>query len=288
MPQHIEALNWMGLTSTVKPTRDGYKFLGWSLTKSSTTAEYGSGVGIRIYGHTTLYAVWQFTNQYTITYNANGGAGAPAPQTKTHGVTLTLSGVKPTRTGYEFLGWATTSNATTAQYNPGGVFTTDATTVLYAVWKLQTKYLITYNAKGGIGAPPTQEYNPNTTATISAVKPTYGDYIFMGWTTSDPAYQVNYPLKQPGETFLINWNWNLYALWGCTVKYDLNGGAGIVPQHIEALNWMGLTSTVIPTRSGYKFLGWSLTKGSTTKEYGSGVGIRIYGHTTLYAVWQAL
>ena len=43
-----------------------------------------------------------YTVNYQVVYNANGGSGAPGAQTKTHGVNLTLSTTKPTRTGYTF------------------------------------------------------------------------------------------------------------------------------------------------------------------------------------------
>ena len=72
---------------------------------------------------------------FTITYNANGGTGAPSPQTKESGKALTLSSTKPTRQGYTFLGWATSSGASNAQYNAGSSFTVDANTTLYAVWR---------------------------------------------------------------------------------------------------------------------------------------------------------
>ena len=42
---------------------------------------------------------------YTVSFNANGGLGAPSAQTKTHGMALTLSSTKPTRSGYSFTGW---------------------------------------------------------------------------------------------------------------------------------------------------------------------------------------
>ena len=42
---------------------------------------------------------------YTVTYNANGGSGAPASQTKYYGQTLTLSSTKPTRSGCYFEYW---------------------------------------------------------------------------------------------------------------------------------------------------------------------------------------
>ena len=73
--------------------------------------------------------------EYTISYHANGGSGAPSSQTKIHGETLTLSSAKPSRTGYTFQGWSTSYTATTATYAPGASFTRDADTTLYAVWK---------------------------------------------------------------------------------------------------------------------------------------------------------
>lgn len=53
---------------------------------------------------------------YTISYNANGGTGAPSSQTKTYGITLTLSNTKPVKIGYPFLGWTINSNGTGTLY----------------------------------------------------------------------------------------------------------------------------------------------------------------------------
>ncbi|MBQ8005514.1 MAG: InlB B-repeat-containing protein, partial [Clostridia bacterium] len=75
--------------------------------------------------------------QYNIEYEANGGTGAPAAQTKTHGTALALSSTTPTRTGYTFKGWATTASGSVS-YAPGASFTTNADTILYAVWKSNT------------------------------------------------------------------------------------------------------------------------------------------------------
>lgn len=74
--------------------------------------------------------------KYTISYNANGGSGAPSKQTKYQGVTLKLSNTKPTRSGYQFLGWATSSSATSATYSAGGSYTSNSSATLYAVWKV--------------------------------------------------------------------------------------------------------------------------------------------------------
>lgn len=78
----------------------------------------------------------------TLKYNANGGTGAPADQTHTNAASVssyaqTVSSTIPTRSGYRFMGWADSSSATTAQYQPGGTVTipqSNPTKTIYAVW----------------------------------------------------------------------------------------------------------------------------------------------------------
>lgn len=75
---------------------------------------------------------------HTVSYNANGGSGAPGGQTKWWGEVLTLSSTRPTRANHTFLGWATSANGAVA-YQPGGRYGADNNVTLYAVWKLATK-----------------------------------------------------------------------------------------------------------------------------------------------------
>ena len=70
---------------------------------------------------------------YTVTYNANGGSGAPAAQTKTQGQALTLSKTIPSRSGYTFSGWATSAGGSVV-YKSGDTYTNNAGATLYAVW----------------------------------------------------------------------------------------------------------------------------------------------------------
>ena len=83
---------------------------------------------------------------YQISYDANGGTGAPKEQRKVHGTELKISEIIPTRTGYEFQGWATANTATTAELKEGENYTTDKAITLYAVWK-KYKYLNTTTSK---------------------------------------------------------------------------------------------------------------------------------------------
>jgi hypothetical protein len=71
---------------------------------------------------------------YLVQYDANGGIGAPDAQMKTPAQPLTLSSDIPTREGWYFAGWAESAEAAKADYAPGGSYTKDADTMLYAVW----------------------------------------------------------------------------------------------------------------------------------------------------------
>lgn len=123
--------------SSTKPTRTGYTFQGWATSASGSVA-YAAGASYTANAAVTLYAVWK-ANTYTVSYNANGGSGAPANQTKTYGTALTLSGTKPTRTNYNFKGWGTSASATTVSYAAGASYTANAAITLYAVWELAYK-----------------------------------------------------------------------------------------------------------------------------------------------------
>ncbi len=70
---------------------------------------------------------------YTLSYNANGGSGAPSAQTGN--TTYTISYTEPSRSGYKFLGWSTSSNATYASYEGGDSVRLTGNATLYAVWE---------------------------------------------------------------------------------------------------------------------------------------------------------
>ena len=120
-----------------KPTRTGYTFKGWNNTEINNGDMYQpeQTVGGLPDKSIEWWANWQI-NTYTVKYNANGGSGAPGQQTKTYGVTLTLSSSKPTRTNYTFKGWGTSSGSTSVAYSAGASYTANASITLYAVWEL--------------------------------------------------------------------------------------------------------------------------------------------------------
>ena len=122
------------------PTRTGYLFGGYYTEASGSGTCYYNAAGVAQAvcpsANVTLYAHWT-ANTYAVSYDANGGTGAPGQQTKTYDVSLTLSSNIPTRTGYTFLGWATSASGAVA-YAAGGTYTANAAITLYAVWRVSS------------------------------------------------------------------------------------------------------------------------------------------------------
>ena len=81
-------------------------------------------------------------NYYKNTTDTVTNMPEPNPQTETSStgtVTFNIPATKPTREGYNFLGWAGNPDATEPTVKPGNTVTTTATvTKLYAVWESKT------------------------------------------------------------------------------------------------------------------------------------------------------
>ena len=276
--------------SSTKPTRTGYTFQGWGTSASDTSVNYKAGASYTSNSAITLYAIWK-KNTYTVSYNANGGSGAPSSQTKTYGETLTLSSTKPTRTGYDFKGWGTSASDTSVNYAAGASYTSNSAITLYAIWSIKT-YTVSYNANGGSGAPSSQTKTHGTTLTLSSTKPTRTGYVFQGWGTSASDTSVDYAA---GASYTSNSAITLYAIWKIntyTITYNANGGSlGNVSKQTknygETIALTGNTAETRPTRSGYTFKGWGTSSSATTVTYIAGASYTSNADITLYAVWSS-
>ena len=167
---------------------------------------YAKYNGIDMFPDGTMYAS---TSLIVVSYNANGGSGAPVNQLKHYGKTLTLSSTIPTRTGYIFKGWSASQTATSASWSAGGSYADNKSRTLYAVWEAVT-YTVSYNANGGFGAPGSQTKIHGKNLTLSTVVPTRTNYNFKGWGTSASATSVTY---SAGGTYSTDEAITLYAVW---------------------------------------------------------------------------
>ena len=174
------------------PTRDGYVFAGW-FTDDAEPEEIKSTTIVTKTGSHTLYARWATAStKYTITYDANGGSGAPASQIKGVNESITLSTTIPTRTYYTFKEWNTKSDGSGKAYKAGATYSTNANLKLYAQW-YGISVTLTLDGNGGRYVDKSGNYLSTKTTTV-----TYGDIYrsafseswyssegeFDGWYTS--------------------------------------------------------------------------------------------------------
>ena len=123
-----------GLESVIATYGEFYNCVYASSELSNVEAYIGNNYANS--GTTTINGVTYrvYAGSYTIRYDANGGTGAPEPQSKIHGQSIALAGNKPTKDGFVFLGWSQDKHAYTPTYHSGDAFDANRNTLLYAVW----------------------------------------------------------------------------------------------------------------------------------------------------------
>ncbi len=295
--------------SSTKPTRSGYTFLGWATSSSATSANYSAGANYSSNADLTLYAVWKKNTTYTLSYNANGGSGAPTSQTGA--TSYTISSTVPTRFGYTFLGWAKSNSATAATYKTGDSITLTANTTLYAVWKSASTistgtayntdidfagqaryYTFTPSSSGDYIFESTGSLDAkisicNTSGTELDSDDDGGSDRNFSLTinlTAGTKYYVKvyaYSTKTGSTSFTVKKDTPVTY----TLTYNANGGSGAPLSQTGATSYT--ISATVPTRFGYTFHGWSKNSSATAWTYEIGDDINLTSNTTLYAVWSS-
>lgn len=155
------------VTAPTAPTREGYKFIGWSTDPKATAADFD--VTKPFTQNTTLYAVWVKVI-FTITLDANGGMLADG---KTSGTVTTNAQGKldempddPTREGCTFKEWNTKADGSGTSVTTDHEFKEDAT--IYAQWVVEIKAAPDVKASGlaesTVSVPDDEEWINNAKA----------------------------------------------------------------------------------------------------------------------------
>lgn len=110
----------------------------WELESGASDEEKNGALvlyGISSSRAITIEAVYEEMPKYSVSFNLDGGTG-DAPTVEVYvGDEATIPDYTPTKSGYIFLGWATTQGASVAEYEAGDSFVPNQDIILYAVWQ---------------------------------------------------------------------------------------------------------------------------------------------------------
>ncbi len=210
-----------------------HDFVGWN----DGTTTYPAEAEYTVTKDVTFTGVWS-TKEYRVSFNLNGSAGTPPSATDyAYNTQIDLPGQgNMINSGYTFLGWATTSNATEVIV---GKYTVTGPVTLYAIWK--QSYDVTFSLGDHAAQSATVPsshlgQNLNAKITLPEAPAAQNGYYFAGWF--DGIYSHN-----PGESYTITGNVNFIAYWvesdigvftytraGDSLSIATSYGAGIKPQ----------------------------------------------------------
>ena len=294
------------------PTRDGYKFLGWSENPAATqpNATYAAGKTLTMTQNLTLYAVWQKLGTYTITYKSgvsdSSVSNLPPAGKKTEEEPYILSSITPVREGYNFAGWSKNYGGE-KDYKAEAVYNEDKDLTLYAIWKAKSYRLYVYNSGAGtLGVTR----NGQALSANDVIK--YGDELTItaepltGYTTASFSLEVNGLPVTNEQNGVVTTDMTVVgdvtvALLDhrgsggevrYTVEYNANGGTGsITDQTVNSTETTKLSDGSGFSKEHARLIGWNTAADGTGMSYTPGeilkAPIASDGQTvTLYAVWK--
>lgn len=217
---------WYGedyIISSTALTRKGCTFNGWYLNSMGIGQNY-AGTTYTTNADLTLYVGW-LVQIGTITYDANGGSGAPNPQTKSYIQSLNLRTDIPVKSGYVFMGWK--DSETDILYMPGQLIpidTGDTVTSLnlYAQWENMFNVTFEFGNSGSDGdnitnTPNISQWQYNTPMTFLNTNPIryyietsnayYALYKLSRWYDKDTGITVTAENVMPGRDITIVAEW---------------------------------------------------------------------------------
>lgn len=195
----------------------------------------------------------EFTKEYTVSFDVNGGSSSKPADAKasidfdhwtdgtksytdeasvtnlrnTLGAEVTLTAVwkttanatklaaTPTRTGYTFNGWWTDATAGSKAGDAGGSYTPISNITLYAHWMAKT-YEVTFNANGGTpdGQKATVTFDANYIYPTPYEEPTMTGKSFIGWFDAEEGgNQIHFDGEENPTKVAITSNQTIYAQW---------------------------------------------------------------------------
>ena len=233
-------------------TRNGYRFLGWSTTPNGEV-QYANGASYTMGEESLyiLYAIWGY-DTYTITYELNGGTNAENNPTSYLMISDTLPLNTPTRLGYDFGGWYTTSTFTASSRIDSIAHGSYGNKTLYAKWNIH-EYSISYSFNEGTKVDPDSAYprvyTIESDITLGSLART--GYRFLGWFAG--SVQITRIYQRTGD--LVNLTAR-FEEQEYSITYNLHGGTNSANNPSGYYMSSEAITIEAPSREGYTFLGW--------------------------------
>ena len=261
------------------PTWNGHTFAGWynGENKWNNTGKY------LLTENVILNAHWDLVN-YSITYNLNGGNNSTLNPTEYNYDSETIALANPSRTGYTFLGWFSTSTFEEETRVTSILTHSYGDVELYAKW-VANKVTVSYNANEGEGTMTDSELTYNGAAQeLKENAFSRTGYTFAGWKDKNGNTFTNIPASYFTEeekelTLYAQWNVNSYAL-----SYNSNGGTA---KETVNVNYGEVLADYLPTdltKTGYEFAGWYYD--AELKNIANATDTMPASATTLFAKWN--
>lgn len=271
--QPISYNKYSGTVTIPNPTKDGYRFLGWTGEGITEPQKDVSFAAKEMNRNLTYTAKWKEIIYHNVGFVTGHGAAPQAQQVESG--TKAARPADPTEDGWKFKGWYISDDYIGEPFD----FTTAITenTTLYAKWA--KTWTVTFDVGGHGAAPAVQTVEKGEKAT-KPVDPTAEGYSFQGWYT-DTRYTMEYDFSKE-----VTEDTTLYAKWvkKPIVSFNTNGhGTAPASQTVE-LNGKAV-KPADPTAEGYVFRGWYTTAACTTE---FDFNTPITADTTLYAKWDEI
>ena len=277
--QFVEHGSTITLESAGIFRRAGYEQNGWSTTMAGAK-NHELGEEVEVVAPITLYPTWAVAT-YTITYECDGCVNNPQ-----NPATYTINDKKDikypqSREGYDFGGWYKEINYTTkvTQIKKGSY----GDLTLYGKWI--KVYTLTYELNGGTKANSRTSYTSETETFALGEAEGRDGYSFVSWFDNEDLSGVAVTEIPQGSTgdkkFYAKWIPEVYSI----VYHNIEGATLETPNPetytVEDEFPIALNS---PSKTGFNFLGWSLTENST--EYVDGIAAGSTGEANFYANWE--
>ena len=267
----VKRQTWKSLlTKNIEATRGTYQFAEWKYfldNEDITTQIETQEIAFKDHQTLVVRPVWKGTYSYNANVPEDAYEVVKVPERQSEFVekSVTLLRLDDITGKYTFAGWKDSEG----QLYPEGssYIVTKAAEIFAAQWKKVSHQIMFVDGDGKVLCKGAADYN---TRISWPEKPEKEGYTFQNWVVK--IKNENQPVNHGDEfampaqdlTFTAQWSINSYK-----ISYDGNGAAMGVPAETVEQNYQTdyTIDTVVPTKTGYTFQGWS--DGTTTYQPGA-------------------